>query len=115
MKEVQELEDIIGETSMLDGKKMSIKDIFDIPLIFTGWKIRASKFEHHGDLEGDEEIGRYVILQFLLNGKRHVVFTSSSTIIRQIEALQEIPNFPHRFKGVIKKKNKFYKICRTTN
>lgn len=114
MNDIPELEDLVGETSMLDGRKVSIKDVFDVPLIFTGWAIRVSKFKQHGTPEEDEELGRYVILQFLMEGRRCVLFTSSGTIIRQIEALQDMPNLPRRFKGVIRKKNKFYKICRTT-
>ena len=114
MDTIPELEDLASQTNLLDGTKISIKEVFNKPLIFTGWTIRASRFQHHGDQESDDEIGRYVILQFLMEGKRYVLFTSSGTILRQIEALQEIPNFPRRFKGVIRKKNQFYKICRTT-
>lgn len=114
MNEIPELEDLVGQTSMMDGRKVSIKEVFNVPLIFTGWGIRASKFQQHGKAQ-NEEFGRYVILQFLMNGEKCVLFTSSDTILRQIEALEQMPNKPRRFKGVIKKQNQFYKICRTEN
>ena len=115
MSDIPELEDLVGQTSMMDGRKVSIKEVFNVPLIFTGWAIRASKFQQHGEPEEGKEFGRYVILQFLMKGERCVLFTSSSAILRQIEALEEMPNKPRRFKGVIRKQNQFYKICRTEN
>lgn len=114
MDDIPELTDLVGKTSMLDGRKITIKEVFDQPLIFTGWSIRHSRFHQHSDRQiCDDEIDRYVILQFLMEGKRYVCFTSSGTIIRQIEAIQSLPHAPRRFKGAIRKKNKFYKICRT--
>ena len=74
-EDIPELEDLVGETSLLDGRKVTIKDVLYKPLIFTGWVIRANKFQQHGKSE-EGEIGRYVILQFLLDGKRCVLFTS---------------------------------------
>ena len=36
-EDIPELKDLVGETSLLDGRKVTIKDVLYKPLIFTGW------------------------------------------------------------------------------
>lgn len=105
--DVPEIADLAPSSDTLDGKKVSINSILNIPLVFTGWEIRSSKIN-----KGE----KYMTLQFLHDGTKHVCFTGSVVLIAQIEAVSaelEKRGLPRKVKGVIRHIDKFYKFCRT--
>ncbi len=108
---IPEFADIVPDTENLEGDKMPIDDILNIPLIFTGWEIKNSKFRDRGN---DSQC---LTLQFLFNGEPRIAFTGSGVLIEQIEKFEKAlkPGQPRKFRATIRKIQKFYKFCRSEN
>ena len=106
--DIPEIADVIPDRETLDGTKVSIDSILNMPLVFTGWRIDASKHKKPGNEQ-------CLTLQFIQNGQRHIVFTGSNVLISQIEAFDAArdKSKPRMFKAVIQKIDKFYKFCRS--
>ena len=107
--DVPEFADVVPDTGNLEGDKMPIDDILNLPLIFTGWEVKQSKFKEGG------ETGRCLTLQFILNDVPRIAFTGSNVLIEQLETFEARlkPGQPRRFKAMIRKINRFYKFCRS--
>lgn len=88
-----------GDTSSaLDGEKLNIEEVIDREIIINDFRIRKSKFERGS--------GKYLTIQFILNDKKHVLFTGSEVLTDQLEKYKE--KLP--FIAVIKKVKKFYTL-----
>ncbi len=105
---VPEFADVVPDTGNLEGDKMPIDEILNLPLVFTGWEIKQSKFKDGGN-------GRCLTLQFILNGVPRIAFTGSGVLIEQLEKFEATlkPDQPRRFKAMIRKIQRFYKFCRS--
>lgn len=109
MDDIPDVFDIIPDRDVLDGDKVEIEKIFNIPIIVTGWIISDSK-RKPGEL--------YVRFQFTREGdtERHVCFGSSSVLIEQlqeIEAKLDEQKLPHKFRAIVRKIGKYHKFCRS--
>ena len=98
----------LTESAVVDGDKVSIKDIHDIPLVVTHYSITKSKYSN----KGGEFCTR---IQFYKqddeNKKRYIFFTGSGVIKRQIDEIdkkfeaQGIKN--KMFKATVKQINNY--------
>lgn len=80
--------------NILDGNKIKIDDVLNKEIIITDFSIKSSK--HNS--------GEYLTLQIEIDNERHVIFTGSEVLIKQIERYKdEIP-----FLTTIRKINKYY-------
>ena len=99
------ISDLLPEREILDGEKIKIESILNLPLVFTGWEITQSKVK-------TSEM--CLKLQFELNGERRVCFTGSTVLIDQIRCVEtELVkrNLPRKFRAKIVKIGKFFKFC----
>ena len=103
---IPEIADVILDRETLDGTKVPIDSILNVPLIFTGWDIRPSKHKK----DGAESC---LTLQFIQDGRKHITFTGSNVLIQQIEAFEAVCGDKRVFKAAIRKIDKFFKFCRT--
>ena len=106
--DIPEFADVIPDRETLDGTKVCIDNILNVPLVFTGWEIRPSKHKKPGNEQ-------CLTLQFVRDGQHHIVFTGSNVLISQIEAYDAArdKSKPRMFKAVIQKIDKFYKFGRS--
>jgi len=105
---IPEFVDVVPDRGTMDGAKMPIENIVNIPLVFTNWEISQSKYRDKG---GDTE---RLTLQFLYNGEHRITFTGSTVLIGQLREYDNARD-PNRktFKAIIRKIDRFYKFCRT--
>lgn len=106
--EIPELADIVPSHCVLDGSKVRIDTILNIPLVFTGWAVRESKHKKDGSTH-------CLTLQFEQDGTKHVVFTGSNVLLEQVQSFETAigPSKPKAFKAKIVKIGNFYKFART--
>lgn len=109
--DIPEFADVVQDRDVLDGDKIPIKQIFNLPLVFTGWEIANSKYP----IKGQSTTER-LTLQFLKDGVHRIAFSNSSVLIGQIKAFEEArdKSKPKMFRAVIRKIGMYYKFCRTT-
>lgn len=81
-----------AKNQVIDGEKVKLDDILNIDIIITAYRVNNSKFKQE----------KYLQLQFELDNIRHVLFTGSSVLIKQIEEYES--NIPFLVK-IIKIKN----------
>ena len=94
--------DLVPDRDVLNGDKVRIESVLNLPLVVTGWEITRSK------VKKDEQCLK---LQFELNGELHVCFTGSTVLISQIEAIEmelEKRNLPRKFWASIRQIGKFF-------
>ncbi len=88
--------DFSREDVVLDGTKVTIDSILNKEILVTGFRLGSSKYQD----------GKYVTIQFEVDGERLIVFTGSQVIADQIQRYQEhIPFFTK-----IKKINRYYTL-----
>lgn len=105
---IPEFVDIVPDRGTMDGAKMPIDQIVNIPLVFTNWDISQSKYRDKG-----EESERLTI-QFLYHGEHRIAFTGSTVLIGQLREFDKVRDPARKeFKAVIRKIDRFYKFCRT--
>jgi len=106
--DIPEIADVIPDRETLDGSKVNIDSILNMPLVFTGWRIDESKHKKPGN-------ERVLTLQFIQGEQKHIIFTGSNVLISQIEAFEAVrdKSMPRMFKATIHKIDKFYKFGRT--
>ena len=105
---IPSITDLVPDRDVLNGDKVRIESVLNLPLVVTGWEITRSK------VKKDEQCLK---LQFELNGELHVCFTGSTVLISQIEAIEkelEKRNLPRKFRASIRKIGKFFKFCNDT-
>lgn len=91
--------DFAAEPVPLDGAKIPLDSILNRELTITGYSIRSSKYSKNSS-------GKYLTLQFQLDGEIRITFTGSDVLIGQMEKYgKELP-----FVSVIKKINRYYTL-----
>jgi hypothetical protein len=78
----------------LDGEKTTIADILNKEILILDFDIRKSKLKE----------GNYAIMQFELEGKRHVIFTTATRLMKKLERHKE--KMPYRVEII--QKYKYY-------
>lgn len=68
------------------GEKLKMKNIMGKPIKVNHFKIEDSKF-----IEKDQTVRKRLCLQFELDGKDHIVFTTGTALI---ETIKLVPSFP---------------------
>ena len=106
--DIPEIADVIPDRETLDGSKVNIDSILNMPLVFTGWRIDESKHKKPGN-------ERVLTLQFIQVEQKHIIFTGSNVLISQIEAFEAVRDKTKQkmFRATIRKIEKFYKFCRS--
>lgn len=107
--EIPNVADIIPDFDVLDGDKVDIEKIFNIPIVVTGWIIAPSKKNKGED---------YLRFQFTREGEtERFVCMGGSTVLmdqlREIEAALDAKNMPHKFRAVVRKIGRYHKFCRS--
>lgn len=123
-EDVPKLSEFVENRTVLEGKKININTVLNIPLIFTGWKFSISKFQDKDVQEKlkkqnenkDNKVEKIKLrecltLQFIYENEKRVLFTSSSVLIQQLrDFIKEKPD-ASCFKACIQyKDNRFYKF-----
>ena len=106
MPDIPSVADLIPNYEVLDGEKMEIAKIFNLPITILGWRIAPSTKKKGTDC---------LTLQFVRDGEtdKHVVFTGSDVLmdqIREIEKILDERGLPHKFKCRIVKLSDYYKF-----
>jgi len=101
---IPDFADVVPETTTLDGDKMPIEEILNIPITVIEWRIDKSKFLDHG--ANSERL----TIQFIFRGERRITFTGSSVLIQQIREFEKRTD-SRSFRAIIRKINKFYKFA----
>lgn len=101
---IPDFADVVPETTTLDGDKMPIEEILNVPITVIEWRIDKSKFLDHG--ANTERL----TLQFILNDERRITFTGSAVLIQQIREFEK-RSTSRTFRTIIRKINKFYKFA----
>jgi len=93
--EKKQFSDFAGEHRPLDGAKVKIADVFNKEIQILGYRIQPSKY--HKTLP-------CLQLQFEMDDEHHVLFTSSTVLVEQVEAYKdELP-----FYTTVKQVGKYY-------
>jgi hypothetical protein len=96
---VKRFADFSQERLPLDGEKIRLDEIVNRELLITGYTIRRSKYDKN-------QSGKFLTLQFELDGDRRVVFTGSDVLIEQLEKyVEQVP-----FLATIKKIDRYYTL-----
>jgi len=91
----KQFKDFAGEHQPLDGAKVKIADVFNKEIQVLKYRLQPSKY--HDKLP-------CLQLQFEMDDKHHVLFTSSTVLIEQVEAYKdELP-----FYATVKQVGKYY-------
>lgn len=105
-KEIPSLVDSIPDVPIMDGKVIGIDEVVNVELVFTKWSITKSKWK---DKKGNPK--PLLTLQFELDGKKRIIWTSAKAMVKQIRLFQESNPEAKDFKATIKHvDNKFYKF-----
>ena len=106
--EIPDISDIIPDFEALDGDKLDIETILNVPIIVTGWIIGPSKHNKGED---------YLRFQFVREGEeKHFVCMGGYTVmmdqLRGIETVLDGRKLPHKFRAVVKKAGRCFKFCK---
>lgn len=107
--EIPEFADIVPDRGTLDGAKIPIDEILNVPVVFTNWEISKSKYSKDG------KESQRLTLQFIWQGEHRILFTGSTVLIEQIRQYEELrdQNRPKMFRATIRRIDQFYKFCRS--
>jgi hypothetical protein len=100
MKQFHEF-NIKAPTGALEGKKISIEDLFNLPVIIVAYKIEESKFT------GKNKSNNRLQLSIENNNEKFITFTGSDSLMEMIKQVSP-EEFP--FETVIKKKEKRFEF-----
>jgi len=106
MPDIPSVADLIPNYEVLEGTKVQIASIFNLPIIVLAWQVQPSTKK-----KGTECLK----LQFVRDGEneKHIVFTGSDVLIdqlREIESALDERGLPHKFKCRIVKINEYFKF-----
>lgn len=106
MPDIPSVADLIPNYEVLDGEKMEIAKIFNLPITILGWRIAPST---------KKKGTQCLTLQFVRDGEdeKHVVFTGSDVLIdqlREIEAALDERGLQHKFRCRIVKIRDYFKF-----
>ena len=106
--DVPEIVDVIQQQDEkhIDGTKITINAILNIPLVFIDWTFEKSKFK-------DQKSEEFVRIHFMLNGVLRYVETASSVIMDQVKLFEKTSG-KRPFRAVIRYENgRYFKFFRT--
>jgi len=92
---------IIAPVGAFEGKKISIEDIFNIPVIINTYRIEDSKFT------GKNKSNNRLQLSIELNGEKRIAFTGSDTLM---EMIKQVPQDEFPFETIIKRREKRFEF-----
>lgn len=91
--------DFANEPVPLDGVKIGIEAVLNREITVTGYSVKMSKFPKNAS-------GKYLTLQFQIDGETRVTFTGSDVLIGQMERYSaEVP-----FTATIRKINRYFTL-----
>lgn len=92
------LRDIVPARHRLEGEKVSIDSVLNIPLEFLDWDIRPSVKQKDSD---------YMIMQFRKDGKLHVIMTGGEYLIKDVRSYEESAGKEPFLATIVKKGNAY--------
>lgn len=106
MSDIPSVTDLIPNYEVLDGEKVSIEKIFNLPIVVLAWRIAPSTKKKGTNC---------LMLQFVRDGEedKHVVFTGSDVLmdqLREIEAILDERGLQHKFKCRIVKIRDYFRF-----
>lgn len=106
MSDIPSVVGLIPNYEVLEGEKVPIEKLFNIPITVTGWHIGPSTRKKGTDC---------LTIQFIRDGEteKHVVFTGSYVLmdqLREIEAVLDERGLPHKFKCRIVKIRDYFRF-----
>ncbi len=84
-----------------EGKKISIEDLFNVPIVINAYKIEESKFT------GKNRSNKRLELSLIRNGEQLITFTGSDTLM---DMISKVPSDEFPFETVLKKHDKRYEF-----
>lgn len=91
--------DFAGDVRVLDGEKTSVEAVLNREIEVIGYKIKPSKYSKN-------ETGMCLMLQFVLDGERKVLFTGSDVLVEQMRRYgDQVP-----FLTTIKKIDRYFTL-----
>lgn len=107
MSDIPNVADLLPCKEELEGEKVRMSSIFNVPIIVLGWRIDPSK---------QKKGTQCLKLQFVRDGeeKKQVVFTGSDVLIDQIGTIEtelDKRGLPHKFRTTIRQIDDYYKFC----
>jgi hypothetical protein len=97
---IKRFSDISKENEELDGSKLRIDDIINQEIKILAFSVRNTKYPKDGRTN-------YLTIQFEMENEKHVVFTGSEVLTRQLQSYQEQLPF---FTTIKKKFNRYYTL-----
>lgn len=79
---MERFSDFATEEVGLAGKKLKIEDVLNVEIVVVGYRVLQSKFNDTGD---PAEEKKCLQLQIEKDGERHIVFSGSTVLTRQVE------------------------------
>lgn len=106
MPDIPSVADLIPNYEVLEGEKVPIEKLFNIPITVTGWHVGPSTKKKGTSC---------LTIQFIRDGEtdKHVVFTGSDVLIdqlREIEAILDERGLQHKFKCRIVKIRDYFRF-----
>ncbi len=106
MPDIPSVANLIPNYEVLEGEKVPIEKLFNIPITVTGWHVGPSTKKKGTNC---------LTLQFVRDGEedKHVVFTGSDVLmdqLREIEAILDERGLPHKFKCRIVKIRDYFRF-----
>lgn len=83
MNDIPSLAAITGQPMLLSGRKVKIKELLGVPLVFTAWHIGWSKYKNR---RGERK--ECLTLQFWQNDEKCIVQTSSGVLLSQMREFE---------------------------
>lgn len=100
MKKFSEF-NIEAPVGSFEGKKMSIEDLFNVPIIVNAFRIEESKFT------GKNKSNNRLQLSIKIENINYISFTGSDTLM---EMIKRVPAEDFPFETVIKKREKRFEF-----
>jgi hypothetical protein len=84
-----------------EGKKISMEELFNVPIIVNAFKIEESKFP------GKNRSNNRLQLSITIEGKNFITFSGSDTLM---DMIRRIPADGFPFETIIKKRDKRFEL-----
>jgi hypothetical protein len=84
-----------------EGKKISLEDLFNVPIIVRAFRIEESKFK------GKNRSNNRLQLSIEYNNEKFITFTGSDTLM---DMIRKVPENEFPFETVIKKREKRFEF-----
>jgi len=106
MSDIPSVADLIPNYEVLEGDKIPIEEIFNLPIVVLAWRIAPSTKKKGTNC---------LTLQFVRDGEedKHVLFTGSDVLmdqLREIESVLDERGLQHKFKCRIVKIRDYFRF-----